>query len=516
MMIHKSRQISTNEGWPTNLHESSLIELGKNFMRTRTGETVGRRLREGVLKMAICVGLVVGGMGSVCGGAEWVTSRGNVQRTGTVDGLRGPKAGKVLWVYESGEHFIAAPVAGEKMVYVSALGAFNTAGFYALADEVGAKERVLWKKTPPGLKQAVVCPPVVSGTTMVFGDGMHQTDGGTLNCVNAETGLPLWQLPVPGTLVHLEGSATIDQGRVYIGGGSAGVLCVDMKRLTLDGQEVTLEAAKALLDAKWKELSAQYEADKKKDPDFAIPPDEGALPKPAPKVLWQMGKDKLHVDSALAVVGERVLAGSAALETEKVGDRALYCLDAKSGEVRWRTELRLNPWAGPTVSGDVVVLGCSSVRFEVKDIPQAKGEVVAMDLGTGQVRWKKELPGGVIAPVAVAEDVAICTATDGKVRALGVKDGREKWTYEAGAGFFAGAAVADGVAYVADLKGVVHAISMKDGEKVWTLDLANDPATKAPGMVFGSPVLHKGRLYVATCNLETGQQRTVVVCIGEK
>ena len=73
------------------------------------------------------------------------------------------------------------------------------------------------------------------------------------------------------------------------------------------------------------------------------------------------------------------------------------------------------------------------------------------------------------------------------------------------------------MAYVADLKGMVHAIGLKDGKGVWTLDLASDPAVSAPGMVFGSPVLHDGKIFVATCNIEAGDQtKTVVVCIGEQ
>jgi outer membrane protein assembly factor BamB len=72
--------------------------------------------------------------------------------------------------------------------------------------------------------------------------------------------------------------------------------------------------------------------------------------------------------------------------------------------------------------------------------------------------------------------------------------------------------------YAADLKGVVHALNLADGKRVWGLDLATDPATKAPGMVYGSPIVHGGRLYLATCNL--GEKATptqnMIVCIGDK
>src|SRR5262249_25048775 len=154
---------------------------------------------------------------------------------------------------------------------------------------------------------------------IVFGDGMHQTDGGVLFCLKAEGGLPLWQLPVPGKLVHLEGSPTVAGGRAHIGGGAAGVLCVGGDRVTLNRKDMDLPAIQKVLDQKWKELLAKYEEEKKKDPELAIPPSEDQLPKPAPRRVWQQGQDKWHVDAPIAVAGDSVLVGSAFLDKEKVG-----------------------------------------------------------------------------------------------------------------------------------------------------------------------------------------------------
>jgi outer membrane protein assembly factor BamB len=120
--------------------------------------------------------------------------------------------------------------------------------------------------------------------------------------------------------------------------------------------------------------------------------------------------------------------------------------------------------------------------------------------------------------VALTKESALATATDGRVRAYDLKDGRLRWFYNAGAGLFAPVAVAGDTAYAADLKGVVHALNARTGAKRWVLDLGRDPAVQAPGMVYAGPVLHGGRLYVATCNLagEFVNRPTAVVCIGEK
>lgn len=462
----------------------------------------------GVL-IALCIGPVHG---------DWTTSRGNLQRTGSIDGQRGPAKPSVSWAYKAAEHFVASPVPDVGTLYLAGLGAFSTPSFHAFSIDPDAAERGLWTKAAPFIKLPTVSPPAVSGGLVVFGDGMHQTDGATLYCIRAENGRPVWQYSVPGKLVHMEGAPTIERDRVFIGAGEAGVICVELKRVTLDGQEQDLPTVQKLIDARWAELTAQFAEAKKKDPDFAIPPSEDALPKPAPKLVWQQGKGTLHVDAAVAVVGERVLVASAFIDADKVGKRALVCLNAADGNAVWEVPLALNPWAGPTVSGNTVLIGCSSIRFDRKLIDGAKGEIVAINLENGQVKWRKEVPGGILSAIAVSEELAVATATDGVVRAWSVADGAEKWTYKSADPFFAGPAVAGGSVYAADLKGVVHAINLSDGKVEWTLNATTDPAVQAPGMFFGSPVVHGGELFLATCNLEgeNTEQPSVVLCLSDK
>jgi outer membrane protein assembly factor BamB len=447
----------------------------------------------------------------------WATYRGNLRRTGNADNTAGPAKPNVLWVMKSQEHFVASPLPVGDQLFISGLGAFNVSTFYCLAADPKAAQRVLWSKSTPFLKLPTVSSPAVADGKLIFGDGMHQTDGAILHCLRIDKGLPLWQLPQPGKLVHLEGSPTVADGRVYLGGGAAGVLCVDMNRVTLEGKELDLGSVQKVLDQKWSELQAKYEADKKKDPDFAVPPNEDQLPKPAPTLVWQQGKDKLHVDAPVAVVGDRVLVASAFLDKEQVGDRAIYCLNAKTGSVLWRTPLGLNPWGGPSVTGNLVIVTGSSIGYDPKALKGAKGAIAAFDLVDGKEKWRKDLPGGVVSCAALTNDLAIAAATDGKVRAFDLT-GERRWVYDAKMPLFAPPALAAGVVYVGDLRGVVHAIDVTDGSARWKLDLGAHPDVKAPGMVYGGPVVQGGRVFVATCNLEgsSAQKPTAVVCIGEK
>jgi outer membrane protein assembly factor BamB len=457
--------------------------------------------------------------------ADWPTARGNAQRTGHVDGQPGPKSSKVLWVAESQtDHYLAAPSPGAKVVYAPALGTLNSGVLSAISSDAAAPgpTRLVWAKTQPSLKLPTVCSPAVIGDRLYFGDGMHQNESPTVYCLEAATGKTLWQIDFPGPLIHVEGTPTVLADRAIFGAGNGGVVCVSLDKLTLDGKDVDAAAIKASNDAKWKEMLAKYEADKKKDPDFAIKPSEDALPKPAPKVLWQQGVKvdgkTWHVDCPVAVAGDNVLAGSAYLKKENTGDCALFCMNADTGAIKWRAELKYNPWAGASISpaGDLAVVGCSDIRFDPKEIPQGKGEVVAVNLADGSVKWRKDVPaGGVVSPAAITGDLAIFTATDKKVRAVDLKTGADKWEFSAKTPFFAGVAVAGDTVYAADLNGVVYALSLADGKQAWKLDIGK--ATKALGNIYASPVVDGGRLYVATCNIDSPDaKKTVIVCIGEK
>ena len=461
------------------------------------------------LALLVCAGLAQ---------ADWLTHRGNPERTGSLDDQPGPKAGKVLWTFKAQQHFIASPVAEGNLLFVSGLGAFNTGVFHALLTDPRAEQRIFWSKSAPFLKLPMVCSPAVAESLIVFGDGMHQTDGAILYAVKADTGRLAWQFPVPGKLIHIEGAPTIDKGRVFIGGGEAGVIAVALKQITLDGQDTDFAAAQEAVTKRWAELTAKYEEEKKKDP-LALPPTEDSLPKRAPKLLWRQGEGKWHVDAPVAVANDRVLVASAYIDEEKIGKRVLLCLNAADGNPLWEVPLTVNPWGGPTVAGNLVFIGCSSIRYDKKLIPGAKGEVVALDLANGQVKWRRETPGGVLSSVAVKGDLAIFTCTDGRIRAWNINTGEQKWEFLAPNPFFGGVAVAGGVVYAADLKCVLYAVNLADGKLVFTLDVAADPAVQAPGMVFGSPTVHAGDLYLATCNLEgtsATQVPCAVVCVSDR
>lgn len=422
---------------------------------------------------------------------------------------------KVLWVHRTDEHFIAAPVVTKDILYVSGLGAFNTGNFHALSTAASG-DRVRWSKTPPYLKLPVVSAPVVQDNQVLFGDGMHQTDGATLHCLDAGSGQCVWQFAMPGDLVHMEGTPVVSGSRVYMGGGNAGVFCVDGSRLTLDGAELDGPAIATRLEMLWKQFEARYETDKKNDPDLAVPPSRDDLPRPAPKLVWQQGQGKWHVDAGVTLAAGKLLAASAYLDAEKQGERALIALNPADGSTLWKTPLKFNPWGAPRATDTLALVGCSNIRFDPKEVKKGRGEIVAVKLDDGSVAWRKPVFGGIVSPLALAGSTIIAAGSDGQLQAWNAESGKLLWSYSAGAPMFAGPATTADVVYAADLNGVVHCVGLADGKRRWTLDLAKDAAVHTPGMIYGAPLVADGRLYVATCNLEQGDARRecVVVCIG--
>jgi outer membrane protein assembly factor BamB len=452
--------------------------------------------------------------------APWATYRGNARRTGNTDNLPGPVKPEVLWFLKSTMNFVASPVPSGNDLLLPALGAgFNDGNLHSIpaAPKDPMAVTPTWAKGGQVLRLPTVSSPAVFDGKIILGGGMHDSPGAALFCFPADGGHLLWVLEMSGALMHMEASPTVANGRVYTGGGAAGVLCLDLNTVALDGKELALKDVPPLQAAHWKKLQAKYEEDKKKDPDFAIPPSENDLLRPAPKTVWTQGQKRWHVDAPILVAGDKVIAASAYLDKEKEGDRAVFGLDAATGKELWRAPLTHNPWGGPTLAGDTVIVTTSSIAYTTKGLETAKGEVVALDLATGKEKWRKPIPGGVLGCAAATKDATLFTATDGKVRAFDLKDGSRKMIYDAKAPFFAPPAVVGDTAYAADLNGVVHAIDLKTGAATWTLDLGKEPL-KLPGSNYGGVTVHGGKLYLATCNLEGpfARQPTIVACIGGK
>src|SRR5215470_15800393 len=127
-------------------------------------------------------------------GEPWATYRGNPARTAS-DGQAGPREATVLWAFKSRDNYIASPLPLGDRLYVSGLGAFNRGVFACLSTRPDAKTRTLWARQS-------TCPTVSSPAAfkswLIFGDGMHQTNGASLYCLDAAEGRRVWRRSISG------------------------------------------------------------------------------------------------------------------------------------------------------------------------------------------------------------------------------------------------------------------------------------------------------------------------------
>ena len=89
-----------------------------------------------------------------------------------------------------------------------------------------------------------------------------------------------------------------------------------------------------------------------------------------------------------------------------------------------------------------LAMNMSSTTYEFPDVTQGTGGLVAADVATGRVRWKRDLPQMSLGGATVANDVVFASSFDGTTYAFDTRTGRTLWTAAARAGINSFPAVA--------------------------------------------------------------------------
>jgi outer membrane protein assembly factor BamB len=77
------------------------------------------------------------------------------------------------------------------------------------------------------------------------------------------------------------------------------------------------------------------------------------------------------------------------------------------------------------------------------DFASSSGEVVALDIKDGSIKWDTKVPAGNVSAATVSNDVVFAGGLDGLVRAYATQDGSLLWSFETAAGLNAPMAVAN-------------------------------------------------------------------------
>jgi outer membrane protein assembly factor BamB len=178
-------------------------------------------------------------------------------------------------------------------------------------------------------------------------------------------------------------------------------------------------------------------------------------------LLWR-ARTGGPVRSSPVVAGGAVYVGSS--------DARLYAFDARSGRVRWAAEAGAPIDASPAVAGGLVLAATRG------------GEFLAFDRESGAERWR--VRSGAALPLAwegmsgdlytaspaVAGDVAIFGGGDGVVYAIDLASGEVRWRFATGGRVRSSPAVADGVVYAGSADGSLYALALADGRQRWRFD----------------------------------------------
>ncbi|MGH8609804.1 MAG: outer membrane protein assembly factor BamB, partial [Gammaproteobacteria bacterium] len=176
----------------------------------------------------------------------------------------------------------------------------------------------------------------------------------------------------------------------------------------------------------------------------------------------------------------------------RTGDGKLFGLDAASGKRLWvydRTEpaLTLRGASAPLLSEALVVAGFDS------------GHLVALNLRTGKLSWDARvvLPSGrsdlermvdIDSEPQLYQGVAYIAAYQGKVAAIELGSGQTLWTRDLSS--YAGIGLGEGEIYLTGSDSAVWALDRFSGDTVWTQKalkgrLSTAPASLGPYLVVG-------------------------------
>ena len=136
-----------------------------------------------------------------------------------------------------------------------------------------------------------------------------------------------------------------------------------------------------------------------------------------------------------------------------------------TGNTVWRTDTGVKLSAGAGAGQGLALAG------------GGKGELLALDLAGGQVRWKVALSSEVTGQLLALNDTVIVRTGDGRVHGLAAADGSRKWLYSRnlpalslrGSG---GMAVRDGVLYAGFPGGKLVALNAANGAQLWEATVA--------------------------------------------
>ncbi len=313
-------------------------------------------------------------------GTEWDSVRGGSLRLGRGPGDVDATAPGVVWTNQRDKTVLSSPaVTGDRVIFSTAtdIGPFSPEGRGAIVCVDANSGHEIWRYAPQNYR-ATFSSPVVAGHSVVCGEGLHQVDNARVTCLDVRTGERRWEFR---TKSHVEATAAIADGRVFIGAGGDGFYCL------------------------------------------AIDPD----PSGQPRVLWHLeSSDYADCESSPVVSDGVVYFGLGE------GGNAVCAVQADTGTLLWKLATPYPVFAPPTIAGGKLFLATGNGNYvqsaadllamklqiliddgaseqqlaEARERWKPVGEVWCIDLATRAVDWKFATGDAILGAIVCEESLA--------------------------------------------------------------------------------------------------------------
>lgn len=403
-----------------------------------------------VLLASICIAAARDNQGQIVAGP--IDDAGNVPR---------PEPPTRRWAFAvpSTGVVLSVPLVHEDKVYIGVAHPTPKWGtLFCLNRDTG---EMAWEFTDDDRLQECYSSPVHYEGRLYFGEGFHWSKNCKVYCIDAATGKKIWDHQ---TTSQTEATPVVVNGKVYIGAGNQGYLCLDAK----DGRTM------------W-----QF--------------DSSRIPDPTGKA-----QDKIfRFGAGPAVAGKRVYFGSGVDRDDRANSiTRLFCVDADTGNMVWQypdpetqSEIKLPPcWATPVVKGDRVYfsLGNGDITMDADHEPPA-GAAICLYSITGRKAWEFRINNSILEAPAVDHHHVYVGTRDRHCYCLDRFEGTERWRRDMESVVIATPALArsttcDQTASVITVgaNGKICCLDPNTGAVQWTYDLtAQSPFVGNPSVLVG-------------------------------
>ena len=401
------------------------------------------------------------------GGArtDWSTDRGGIRRLGRGPGDSDPTTATAVWKNDRDKTVLSSPaVTGDRVIFTTAtdIGPFTPAGRGAIVCVDAHSGKEIWRYAPDNYR-ATFSSPVVHENFVVCGEGLHQVEDARVTCLDLSSGAQKWEFR---TKSHVESTAAIADGRVFIGAGDDGFYCLSLEPLA-NGQ---------------------------------------------PQVVWHLNGDEFRDCESSPLVSEGVVYFGLG-----EGGFAVCAVDANTGTLLWRVETPYPVFAPPAIANEKLYIATGNGNYvqSAADLLEMKlqvlrddgaseqqlaearqrlkpvGEVWSIDLATHAVDWKFETGDAILGAVVSGEDSLYFGSRDGHLYRVS-PEGRLIHKFDLREPIVASPALGQKHVYCATASGRLFCLEAATLKPVWDASLGG-------GETFSSsPAIAHGHVYIGT------------------